>query len=132
MKYYRLFIGSCRLEQAEIIGQIMKASQEFGFFQVINHGVSEGLMEETMNVIQDDNVTHSCHPVEDHIQSLPEKPTRCRDVISTYCVEAQKFLLRISDLICEGLGLIGYFEDELTKVQLFLDWECQNTMILIS
>ena len=52
--------------------------------------------------------------------------------IHTTFFEARKFLLRILDLICEGLGLIGYFEGELTKVQLFLDWECQNNMILIS
>ncbi|CDP21718.1 unnamed protein product [Coffea canephora] len=147
---------------------IMKSSQEFGFFQVIIHGAFEGLMEETMNVIQEffrlpgfysndsgisqicrifsstlnyhkedfhywsDNITHSCHPVEDYIQSLPEKPTRYRTTIHTTFFEARKFLLRILDLICEGLGLIGYIEGELTKVQVFLDWECQNTMILIS
>ncbi|XP_027149154.1 hyoscyamine 6-dioxygenase-like [Coffea eugenioides] len=146
------------LERAEVIEKIMKASQEFGFFQVINHGVSQGLMEDTMSVFQEffgmpaeykasfyssgtnqscriysstlnyhkedfhywrDNFTQSCHPLEDHVQSWPEKPTRYREVTSTYCVEVRKFLLRILDLICEGLGLkLGYFEDELTKIQL--------------
>ncbi|XP_028802695.1 hyoscyamine 6-dioxygenase-like [Neltuma alba] len=35
------------------IQKILKASQEFGFFQVINHGVSEKLMEETINVLKE-------------------------------------------------------------------------------
>lgn len=45
--------------------------------------------------------------------------TFLRQVISTYCVEVRKFLLRILDLIREGLGLkLGYFEDDLSKIQL--------------
>ncbi|XP_071902788.1 hyoscyamine 6-dioxygenase-like [Coffea arabica] len=37
-------------DRASIIQKIMKASQEFGFFQVINHGVSEKLMIDAVNV----------------------------------------------------------------------------------
>ncbi|XP_027170367.1 hyoscyamine 6-dioxygenase-like [Coffea eugenioides] len=36
--------------QANIIQKIMKAGQEFGLFQVINHGVSEELMTDAVNV----------------------------------------------------------------------------------
>ncbi|KAK4253139.1 hypothetical protein QN277_010747 [Acacia crassicarpa] len=35
------------------IQKILKASEEFGFFQVINHGVSENLMEETISVLKE-------------------------------------------------------------------------------
>ncbi|XP_039039405.1 hyoscyamine 6-dioxygenase-like [Hibiscus syriacus] len=35
------------------IQQILKAGEEFGFFQIINHGVSEDLMDETMNVAEE-------------------------------------------------------------------------------
>ncbi|KAF7818413.1 protein DOWNY MILDEW RESISTANCE 6-like [Senna tora] len=35
------------------IHKILKAAQDFGFFQVINHGVSENLMDETMSVLKD-------------------------------------------------------------------------------
>ncbi|XP_054814086.1 hyoscyamine 6-dioxygenase-like [Prosopis cineraria] len=35
------------------IQKILKASQDFGFFQVINHGVPERLMEETMRVLKE-------------------------------------------------------------------------------
>ncbi|XP_027089008.1 hyoscyamine 6-dioxygenase [Coffea arabica] len=37
-------------DRANRIQKIMKASQEFGLFQVINHGVSEELMTDAVNV----------------------------------------------------------------------------------
>ncbi|KAA8550762.1 hypothetical protein F0562_002446 [Nyssa sinensis] len=40
-------------DRSNTIQQILKASQEFGFFQVINHGVSETLMDETRCVIKE-------------------------------------------------------------------------------
>ncbi|XP_006352743.1 hyoscyamine 6-dioxygenase-like [Solanum tuberosum] len=33
--------------------QIIKASQDFGYFQVINHGISETLLEETVDVLKE-------------------------------------------------------------------------------
>ncbi|CAI9107651.1 OLC1v1007059C1 [Oldenlandia corymbosa var. corymbosa] len=67
-----------------------------------------------------DNLTHHCHPLEENIQSWPEKPLRYRVVVSDYSIEVRRFLLMILGLICEGLGLRpGYFEGELTKTQLF-------------
>uniref|UniRef100_A0A5B7BRL3 Fe2OG dioxygenase domain-containing protein n=1 Tax=Davidia involucrata TaxID=16924 RepID=A0A5B7BRL3_DAVIN len=145
-------------DRAETIQKILKACQEFGFFQAINHGVSESLMDDTMSVFKEffgmpaeykasffsndpnkkcrlysstlnydkeevhywrDNFTHHCHPLEDNMQFFPEKPTRYREVVGTYSVEVRKFLLRILDLICEGVGLeVGYFGDEQSKIQL--------------
>ncbi|KAH0714170.1 hypothetical protein KY284_007075 [Solanum tuberosum] len=37
----------------ETIQQVIRACQEFGFFQVINHGVSENLMDDTMNIYKE-------------------------------------------------------------------------------
>ncbi|KAK4269638.1 hypothetical protein QN277_022769 [Acacia crassicarpa] len=37
----------------DTLSLIMKASQEYGFFQVINHGVSEELMEDTLNILKE-------------------------------------------------------------------------------
>ncbi|THG20337.1 hypothetical protein TEA_009568 [Camellia sinensis var. sinensis] len=147
-------------DRADLLHQIIKASQELGMFQVINHGVSEELMDDTMSLFKEfldmpeedkasycseditksfmlytgssnsnlnkkgsgtywkDSVKHSCHPLEDHIQSWPEKPARYREVVGTYSVEVRKLSLRILDLISEGLGLEeGYFADELSKTQ---------------
>lgn len=145
-------------ERAQLVQEILKASQDFGLFQVVNHGVPGSLMEKTMSVVKDffsmpseykesfystdinkscriysstlnyenedvhywrDNFTHRCHPLEDYIQSWPDKPSRYRDVTGSYCVGLRKFLLTILDLIGEGLGLEeGYFEEELGKIQL--------------
>ncbi|KAE9454570.1 hypothetical protein C3L33_13530, partial [Rhododendron williamsianum] len=41
------------LDHVEIIQQIMKANHDLGMFQVTNHGVSEELMDETMNLFKE-------------------------------------------------------------------------------
>ncbi|KAI3515733.1 hypothetical protein L1887_14637 [Cichorium endivia] len=97
----------------EIVQHIMNASQNCGLFQVINHGVSRDLTDQTMRNFQEfftspaelkarfysndlnsscrlytstlnsekedthywrDNLTHQCHPLEDHIEHWPENP----------------------------------------------------------
>ncbi|XP_020205014.1 protein DOWNY MILDEW RESISTANCE 6 [Cajanus cajan] len=40
-------------DRAETLKHILKASQEYGFFQVINHGVSNELMDDTLNIIKE-------------------------------------------------------------------------------
>ncbi|KAL3620606.1 hypothetical protein CASFOL_035518 [Castilleja foliolosa] len=40
-------------DRAEVIQQILSASQDFGFFEVINHDVPISLMEDTMNVFKE-------------------------------------------------------------------------------
>ncbi|XP_028755946.1 hyoscyamine 6-dioxygenase-like [Neltuma alba] len=42
-------LGRCDHPPHDTISLVLKASQEYGFFQVINHGVSEELMEDTLN-----------------------------------------------------------------------------------
>ncbi|KAH7862410.1 hypothetical protein Vadar_004475 [Vaccinium darrowii] len=148
------------IDRHEIIQKIMVANQDSGMFQVINHGVSEELVDETMNLFKEffnmptedkaiyysedgskafrlctsslnyrkdgintwkDSVKHDCRPLEDNIQSWPERPARYREVVGAYSVEVRKLSLRILDLICEGLGIeLGYFGDELSKLQDFV------------
>ncbi|KAL6978661.1 hypothetical protein U1Q18_020326 [Sarracenia purpurea var. burkii] len=40
-------------DRTELIRQIMKASQEYGFFQLTNHGISEELMEDVLRVAEE-------------------------------------------------------------------------------
>ncbi|XP_061344235.1 hyoscyamine 6-dioxygenase-like [Gastrolobium bilobum] len=39
-------------DRDDIIRDVMKASEEFGFFQVINHGVSKELVEDTLGIFK--------------------------------------------------------------------------------
>ncbi|KAK3193575.1 hypothetical protein Dsin_024885 [Dipteronia sinensis] len=59
-------------DRNEIIQQIMKASQEFGFFQVINHGVSKELMDETRNVVKEFHAM----PAKDKFLECSKDPNR--------------------------------------------------------
>ncbi|XP_027351436.1 protein DOWNY MILDEW RESISTANCE 6-like [Abrus precatorius] len=40
-------------DRAETLMHILKASEEYGFFQVINHGVPKELMEDTLNIFKE-------------------------------------------------------------------------------
>ncbi|KAL1536034.1 hyoscyamine 6-dioxygenase-like [Salvia divinorum] len=141
-----------------ITQQIIDASQRFGIFQVINHGIPASLMEETMAVMKGffagpaeykaslystdiakicriysstlnydsedvhywrDNLTHHCHPLQDHIHLWPQHPPTYRQVVGAYAVETRKLMVRILEAMCEGLGLKpDYLEGEMTKTQL--------------
>nr|GEV37040.1 hyoscyamine 6-dioxygenase-like [Tanacetum cinerariifolium] len=145
-------------ERAQIIQQIIKSSEDFGLFQVINHGVSRDLTDQTMAVFKEffaspaefkaifysndlnsscrlytstlnyeneevhywrDNLTHRCHPLEDHIKHWPEKPPYYREVVGKYSIEVRRFLMKILGLICDGMGLeTEYLEGEMSKNQL--------------
>ncbi|XAR61110.1 Hyoscyamine (6S)-dioxygenase [Bertholletia excelsa] len=145
-------------DRSETIRKFLEAGKEFGFFQVINHGVSESLMEEAIGTVKEffemtgemkessftadsskrcrlytsslvyenekfhywrDNLTHPCHPLEDCQQLWPKSPTKYREVVGKYTVEARKLIVSILDLIEEGLGLEdGYFGEELSRVEL--------------
>ncbi|KAK4710776.1 hypothetical protein R3W88_005289 [Solanum pinnatisectum] len=88
--------------QPAILDQIIKASQDFGYFQ--------GYF----------STSYHCHPLQDYLPFWPEKPTHdYREVISAYSIETRKLITKILDVISEGLGLEkGYFGGELSKVQM--------------
>ncbi|CAL5357353.1 unnamed protein product [Camellia sinensis] len=107
-------------DRADSIKQIMKGSQDFGMFQVINHGLPKELMDDTMSLFkgffdmpEEDKATYYsedtsksfrlytgsfCHSVINHNYWKDS-------VVGTYSVEVRKLGLRILDLICEGLGV---------------------------
>ncbi|KAK4732054.1 hypothetical protein R3W88_025042 [Solanum pinnatisectum] len=45
--------SSSTINHAELVQEILKASQEFGLFQIINHGVSEKLMDDVMDLFKE-------------------------------------------------------------------------------
>ncbi|KAK4408139.1 Hyoscyamine 6-dioxygenase [Sesamum angolense] len=83
--------------RGEIVHQILHACQQFGFFQVINHGVPISLMDDTMNVLK---------------EFFGKLLVRIQlKWVRSYCLDF--------GCISEGLGLkLGYFDGELSKIQL--------------
>lgn len=134
--------------RADMVQQIAKAGQDFGLFQVINHGVSKELMADAMNVSKEffgmsteekaqyyidsvaleekagcrlytssgyflaqgfdfwkDTLQHPCHPLQNHINSWPDKPKNYREVMGPYTTQVRKVAMKIMDMIYQGLGL---------------------------
>ncbi|XP_020526524.1 protein DMR6-LIKE OXYGENASE 2-like isoform X2 [Amborella trichopoda] len=63
-----------------------------------------------------DFVRHPCHPLEDYIDSWPEKPENYREVASKYALEIRALILKLLALLSEGLGLdSGYLNEKFGK-----------------
>lgn len=144
------------VDRPKIVHQIIKACEEYGFFQLINHGISEELVKNVLNVAKEffelpdedkadlysedrkkscrlyasidydnekvhywrDCMRQSCHPLQENIHGWPTKPSQYREVIGKYSVEARKLMLRILDLIGEGLNLEpGFFNNDLSEIE---------------
>ncbi|KAL6210680.1 hypothetical protein ACLB2K_015912 [Fragaria x ananassa] len=130
-------------DRPQLIKQIIDAAQEFGFFQLINHGVPENLLHDILDVANEffelpsidkasfcpgekgkvhnwrEKLRHPCHPLEEHLQAWPQKPIKYREVVGNYSVEVRKLSLCLLDLICEGLELESeFFKGELSQVQI--------------
>ncbi|QHN83770.1 Hyoscyamine 6-dioxygenase [Arachis hypogaea] len=106
-------------DRAHIINQLLKASQEYGLFQVINHGVSKKLMDETLNVFKE---FHAMPAEEKKIQCSkdpdgkfkiytknmnywPDKPHKYREIVGEYTRELHALAHKILELLGEGLGV---------------------------
>ncbi|PWA93518.1 2'-deoxymugineic-acid 2'-dioxygenase [Artemisia annua] len=74
-------------DRHDAIQQILKACQDFGFFQVINHGVNNDLVSDTMNVVKE----FFNMPNEDKASVYSEDPSKkCRLYTSTYDYDNEK------------------------------------------
>ncbi|KAK4342430.1 hypothetical protein RND71_038246 [Anisodus tanguticus] len=120
-------------EERPVVQQLLKACEEYGFFQVINHGVREDLMEEAMEVYKEFfslSVEEKAHYAKEAANNTArgaatlyssnaknydsEEHRYWRDVIGSYSDEVRKLSKVILGLVSEGLGLeAGYFDKEL-------------------
>ncbi|KAK3026170.1 hypothetical protein RJ639_040557 [Escallonia herrerae] len=115
--------------RAQVVQQIIKAGQEFGFFQVINHGVSEEMMQDTMDLYKEffglpaeenaslctDDNSKSCRLFTSGLNYAKEEvhywkdtlkhPVLPREAVAAYSTEVRKMGMRLLELIGEGLGL---------------------------
>ncbi|KAI7983045.1 Protein YIF1B-A [Camellia lanceoleosa] len=93
--------------QTELVQQIVKASQEFGFFQLINHGVPEGLVQDVMRVAKELFEL----PADDNASLYSEDPKKsCRLYMSIDCVH-EKVLFWRDTLRFHCHPLDDYVED---------------------
>ncbi|CAL5353645.1 unnamed protein product [Camellia sinensis] len=93
--------------QTELVQQIVKASQEFGFFQSINHGVPEGLVQDVMRVAKELFEL----PADDNASLYSEDPKKsCRLYMSIDCVH-EKVLFWRDTLRFHCHPLDDYVED---------------------
>ncbi|GAB4841711.1 hypothetical protein Ancab_022433 [Ancistrocladus abbreviatus] len=68
-------------DRMDTVHEIMKACQDYGFFQVVNHGVQSKLMDETMDVFKE----FFQLPAEDKLSLLSDDPNQnCRLYTSSY------------------------------------------------
>ncbi|WVZ25984.1 hypothetical protein V8G54_004528 [Vigna mungo] len=92
-------------DRINTIQKIIKAYEEFGFFQVINHGIFENVMNEARCVFKELFETLA----EEKQKLCSNDPSEC---VGSFSVEVKKLASRILSLISEGLGLeCGYFEN---------------------
>ncbi|XP_011620893.1 protein DMR6-LIKE OXYGENASE 1-like isoform X1 [Amborella trichopoda] len=142
------------LSHTKILQQISNACKEYGFFQIVNHGVPNDVIESMFDVAKEffempveeraklysedpkkevrvstsfnireeevlhwrDFLRHPCHPLEDFINSWPEKPQKYREVASRYVVEIRSLILNLMALLSEALGLDpGYLNEKFGK-----------------
>ncbi|KAE8676231.1 putative ring finger protein [Hibiscus syriacus] len=79
----------CR-DRNETVRQILKASEDYGFFQVINHGVSEYLMDETMEVAEE---FHAMPGSDKEKECAKDPKGSCKLYTSSYVYPREEFHL---------------------------------------
>ncbi|XP_057436158.1 protein DOWNY MILDEW RESISTANCE 6-like [Lotus japonicus] len=83
-------------DRAETLKQIFKASEEYGFFQVINHGVSNELIEDTLNIFKEFHAM----PAEEKLSESSRDPNgscmlyTSREINNKDCIQFWKDTLR--------------------------------------
>ncbi|KAK9993376.1 hypothetical protein SO802_023079 [Lithocarpus litseifolius] len=75
-------------DQTDLIQQILEASQEFGFFQVINHGVPSNLMDEAMSVFKE---FHALSAKDKAIETSKDPNKSCFIYTSSHNYATEKF-----------------------------------------
>ncbi|XP_057436429.1 protein DMR6-LIKE OXYGENASE 1-like isoform X2 [Lotus japonicus] len=83
-------------DRAETLMQILRASEEYGFFQVTNHGVSHELMEDTLNIFKEFHAM----PAEEKISESSRDPNgscklyTSREINNEGCIQFWRDTLR--------------------------------------
>ncbi|KAL5068088.1 hypothetical protein RYX36_018975 [Vicia faba] len=74
-------------DRTNTIQKMIKAAEEFGFFQVMNHGIGENEMKETMSVFKE---VFQLPDVYDHNLYPDDSTKTCKKFTSTYHYDTEK------------------------------------------
>ncbi|XP_057440154.1 hyoscyamine 6-dioxygenase-like [Lotus japonicus] len=108
-------LGDRHNDRADTIKHILKASEQYGFFQVINHRVSKDLVEETLNVFKE---FHAMPPKEKVNECSKDPIGRCKMYTSSenYEKDAIKYWKDSLTHPCPPSGeYMQYWPDKPTK-----------------
>ncbi|CAK7346421.1 unnamed protein product [Dovyalis caffra] len=118
--------------RAVIAQKILKASQEFGFFQVINHGVPEDLMKDTMRIfkeffelptedkaifyVENSRSNKNCKLYPSSIINATEDVHLWRDNLKLNCHPLEKCILDWPEKPTRYRQVVGSYATEVTKL----------------
>ncbi|KAL6175162.1 hypothetical protein ACLB2K_051805 [Fragaria x ananassa] len=99
-----LIFSASTAPTTDIIQQIAQACQNYGFFQVKNHGVPAEMIDGMLNIAREFFRLH-CYPLEDYIHEWPSNPPSFREEVGEYCTSVRGLVLKLLEAISESLGL---------------------------
>ncbi|XP_047264237.1 flavonol synthase/flavanone 3-hydroxylase-like [Capsicum annuum] len=95
--------SSSTINHAGLVQELLNASQEFGIFQIINHGVFEKLMDDLMDLFKE--LFDMSVEEKEELCSGGSSKTCKLELVETYSTETRKLSMRMLELIGTGLGV---------------------------
>ncbi|CAI8602862.1 unnamed protein product [Vicia faba] len=104
------FTGHEECRRLEIIGEIKRASETWGFFQMVNHGVPDYVMDDMLKVVKEFHEQANWRDTilfdfQDGPLDQQAYPLVCREAVSKYMEHILKLKEILSELLPEALGL---------------------------
>ncbi|WCJ38366.1 2-oxoglutarate (2OG) and Fe(II)-dependent oxygenase superfamily protein [Euphorbia peplus] len=117
-------------DRAATVLQILKASQDFGFFQVTNHGVDEELVKNTTSVLKEffklpaenkasvysEDPTRSCRLCNTVLNHEGQNIRLWRENLRLYCNPLQKHIQEWPEKPLTFRDIVGNYTEEVTKL----------------
>ncbi|WCJ38369.1 2-oxoglutarate (2OG) and Fe(II)-dependent oxygenase superfamily protein [Euphorbia peplus] len=129
------------LDRAATVVQILKASQDFGFFQVVNHGVDEELIKNTTGVLKEffnlseedkasvysEDPSRSCRLCNSILSYQGQNIRLWRENLRSYCHPLDKHIQEWPQKPLTYREVVGRYTQEVTKLgSMILEMICEG------